>query len=163
MSEILVKVTLSGESLTARTKLLNYSHWCPCWIWMTAFISPSIRRHTAQSCDWVVHFSSSEFYLTERRGSVMLKKICISNMPSHSREDIKSSSAHSHVCLRVDSQSCLGLMLKVNALLAALLMWCVYYWLVLIFGVLILELFPKEDVNKYFTSVKIHPNCTSNW
>lgn len=25
--------------------MLNYSHWCPCWIWMTSFIPPSVQKH----------------------------------------------------------------------------------------------------------------------
>lgn len=29
-----------------RRLTLNYSHWCPCWIWMTSFLSPSVQEHT---------------------------------------------------------------------------------------------------------------------
>lgn len=47
-------------------------------------------------------------------------------------------------------------MLKVNALLVSLLMWCVHSRSLLIFGKLILGLFQKEDVKNDYAFIRMY-------
>lgn len=83
----------------AHTESLNYSHWCPCWIWMTSFSFPCIQKHTLYgaglSCSPLLQRILP--YGTQR--SLTPKEICISNVPQLTLEGRHPILCSAYSCL----------------------------------------------------------------